>query len=155
MQLYRSQPTLEIKIEFQFHLSSCFSTCAFGLQSLIRAEEEQTRSNQTQETSSNKMQPQPLQQVLGQEKNKFPNTKFSKISHNIHKFALPIAVLQIIILLDVENAVQRQLENVHYRHSSKKILQYFKECLQTDVGFQQGLTHDCMRAGEKKMSNLL
>ena len=53
------------------------------------------------------MQPQPLQQVLGQEKNKFPNTKFSKISHNIHKFALPIAVLQIIILLDVENAVQR------------------------------------------------
>ena len=201
MQLYRSQPTLEIKIEIQFHvslhvsprvrlgykakieieiivilipcscieanllqklelnfnfnLSSCFSTWAFGLQSLIRAEEEQTRSNQTQETSSNKMQPQPLQQDLSQEKNKFSNTKFSKISQNFQKFALPIPVLQIIILLDVENAVQRQLENVHYRHSSKKILQCFKECLQTDVGFQQGLTHDCMRAGEKKMSNLL
>ena len=154
MQLYRNQPTLEIKIEFQFHLSSCFSTCAFGLQSLIRAEEEQTRSNQTQETSSNKMQPQPLQQVLGQEKCKFPNTKFSKISHNIQKFALPIAVMQIIKLLDVQNAIQRQLENVHYRHSSKKILQCFKECLQTDVGFQQGLTHDCMR-GKKNMSSPL
>lgn len=53
------------------------------------------------------MQPQPLQQDLSQEKNKFSNTKFSKISQNFQKFALPIPVLQIIILLDVENAVQR------------------------------------------------
>ena len=53
------------------------------------------------------MQPQPLQQVPGQEKNKFQNTKFSKVSHNIQKFAFPIAVMLIIKLLDVENAVQR------------------------------------------------
>ena len=47
------------------------------------------------------MQPQPLQQDLGQEKNKFSNTKFIKLSHNIQKFTLPIAVLQITISLDV------------------------------------------------------
>ena len=101
------------------------------------------------------MQPQPLQQDLDQEKNKFSNSKFNKISHYIQKYALPIAVLQIIILLDVQNAVQHQLENVHYRHSSKKILPCFKECLQTDVGFQQGLTHDCMRGEMKNMSSPL